>query len=63
MFLTKILGGQNGDYHIFHKILIFIIIVMALYHISKLEIHETDTVIFFYIVMLEMIGIIFEIFA
>lgn len=58
--LSKLLGGQGSTYHISHKVLICIIILIALYHISKLHIHTSDQVLFFYIVMLEMVGIIYE---
>jgi len=60
MLLSRIIGGQGESYHIVHRILICMIIIIALYHISKLQIHTSDQVLFFYIVMLEMVGIIYE---
>ncbi len=53
------LGGQR-DYHLFHKILIGAIILIAIYHISTLKIHGVDQILFFYIVMLEIVGILYE---
>jgi hypothetical protein len=60
MIFSNILGG--GDYHVMHKILIGIIILIALFHISQLKIDSTDETLFFYIVMLEIVGISYEYF-
>jgi hypothetical protein len=58
--LLKWFGGQSEKYHIFHQILIGIIILIALYHISIIKIETTDQLLFFYIIMLECVGIAYE---
>ena len=56
-------GGKNTGYHVFHRILIGLIILIALYHISSLKIETTDQILFFYITMLEIVGISYESFC
>jgi hypothetical protein len=58
--LFKLLGGQHANYHIAHRILIGIIILVALYHISTMRLDANDQILYFYIIMLEMVGIIYE---
>lgn len=48
------------EYKLLDKILIGAIILIALYHVSILNITTVDQIMFFYIIMLEMIGIAFE---
>jgi hypothetical protein len=56
----KVTGGQHTDYHIAHRILIGVIILVALYHISTMRLAANDQILYFYIIMLEMVGIIYE---
>jgi hypothetical protein len=62
MILANLIGGKSDEYHIMHRILIGIIILIALYHIAYIKIDTTDQILFFYIIMLEMIGILYEYF-
>ena len=55
-------GGDttNREYKTFDKIIIGIIVLIIIYHLSVLKISNVDQIMFYYIAMLEMVGILYE---
>ncbi len=53
-------GKESREYKIIDRILIGMIILIALYHISHMKIKTPDQMLIFYVLMLEIIGVIYE---